>query len=169
MEILELSEYPEHIPAVAQWLYQEWGRIKPDVSLIRAEEALKVLPDKYGLPTSFIAVRHDSVVGGARLVKHMDTRLDLTPWLASVFVPAPLRGQGIGTKLSTKVIDEANALGFPTVFLFTPDRQSFYAKQGWTILDHIIYRNQEVTLMQWDLGESGADADAGSHVDKLFR
>lgn len=125
------------------------GQNQPDVSLIRAEEALKVLPDKYGLPTSFIAVLHDSVVGVARLVKHdMDTRLDLTPWLASVFIPAPLRGQGIGTKLSTKVIDEANALGFPTVFLFTPDRQSFYARQGWKVLDHTIYRNQEITIMQ---------------------
>lgn len=127
MKLLPLNDYPEHIPAVARWLYEEWGRNIPDGSLIQVVETLKVLPDKLGLPISFIAVQHDSAVGVARLVRYdMDTRFDLSPWLASVFVPAPLRRHGIGTKLSKRVLDEAKTLGFQTVFLFSPDRQSFY-------------------------------------------
>lgn len=169
IKILPLSECSEHVPTVAQWLHEEWGKNKPDASLSQAVKALKVLPDKDGLPISFLAMRQNSPVGVARLVKYdMDTRSDLTPWLANVFVPAPLRRQGIGTQLCAKVIDEAKALGFQKIFLFTPDRQFFYAKQGWTVLDRTIYRNQEVTIMQRAIGESDADVDGGSHVSECF-
>jgi N-acetylglutamate synthase-like GNAT family acetyltransferase len=77
----------------------------------------------------------------------METRPDLSPWLASVYVPLKFRGRGIGTNLCSRVVSEATLMGYLTVYLFTPNRETFYAYQGWKVLERTIYRDKEATVM----------------------
>ena len=71
------------------------------------------------------------MVGSASLIaQDMDTRPELSPWLASVYVAAEHRRQGIGSALVRRVAQEAAALGVETLYLFTPDQEHFYARLG---------------------------------------
>ena len=46
--------------------------------------------------------------GSAAIIEHdMDTRMELSPWLASVFVAPEFRKRGIGSKLVTHVMEQA--------------------------------------------------------------
>jgi GNAT superfamily N-acetyltransferase len=52
------------------------------------------------------------------LVAHdMDTRMDLSPWLAGVFVAPHHRRRGVGAALVQRIIDEATGLGVEQLYL----------------------------------------------------
>ena len=81
----------------------------------------------------------------------MQSRLDLKPWLASVFVPSEHRERGVGEALVQRVVDEAREIGYETLYLFTTDKEAFYAKRGWKRLERTEYRDEKVTIMSMDL------------------
>lgn len=45
------------------------------------------------------------------------------------------RGKGIGSLLIAAVVQEANKLGFSSLFLFTQTSEALYAKRGWQKVD----------------------------------
>jgi N-acetylglutamate synthase-like GNAT family acetyltransferase len=91
-------------------------------------------------------------VGAARLVaSDLESRPDLTPWLASVFVAEDKRNRGTGTEVCSGIVEIARQKGFSTLYLFTPDRASFYARQGWEVMGQERHRGKEVTLMKLEL------------------
>jgi len=152
MQILNLHEVPEYLSTVAQWLLDEWGQYIPGGSVARAEALLSMRPNAEGLPLSVVAVDDEYPVGVARLTSHdMNIRPMLSPWLASVFVLPTLRGRGIGTALCHEIVESARTLGFSELYLFTPDRASFYARQGWSPIETTSYRDKTVTVMQFKL------------------
>ena len=79
----------------------------------------------------------------------MDTRPDLYPWLASVFVPAAHRQRGIGSALVRRAMEEAHSIGVPSLYLFTPDRERLYARIGWSVIERTVYRDLSVVVMQY--------------------
>ncbi len=86
-------------------------------------------------------------------VQDMSTRPDLTPWLAGVFVAPDQRGKGIGSALVQAIEAKALELGISRLYLFTPDKQHFYARLGWSPLEWTDYRTERVLIMQKDLGK----------------
>jgi GNAT superfamily N-acetyltransferase len=155
MKIVKIDEARQHLGTAARWLYDEWGRHMPDGSVVRAEKAIGTMPDGRGLPASFLAfIDHDEPVGIARLIEDdLETRLNFSPWLASVFVPPPFRGQGIGSQLCEHVVHEAQRLGFSTLYLFTRDRENFYSRQGWIVVERTAYQGQGIVIMKKIPGE----------------
>ena len=136
------------VPVAAKWIFEEWGRHTSGSSVDRIEKWLRRSPGGSGLPISMVATEQDVPVGLSRLVANdMDTRQDLTPWLASLFVPPEIRNHGIASTLIQKVLQEAVALGFSTCYLYTPDQERFYARRGWHLLEHTTYRNRRVSVM----------------------
>ena len=154
MRIVRIEEVQEHVETIAKWLYDEWGQHTPNGSISRAEKDLRTMPDARGLPVSFIAVDDNAAVGIARLIANdMETRKDIFPWLASVFVPVQYRGRRIGSQLCGRVDNEAHRLGFPCIYLFTPDRERFYSRQGWAVAERATYRGKDIVIMKKNLGE----------------
>lgn len=153
MQLIPSHTIPGLIPAVAGWIYNEWGRHLPGRSPETAEHALRQEPDARGLPTTLIAVEDNEPMGTARLVESdLESRPDLGPWLASVFVPEDKRSRGTGTLVCSGIVEVARQKGYPTLYLFTPDRASFYERQGWSVMGHERHRDKEVTLMKLELG-----------------
>ena len=81
----------------------------------------------------------------------MDTRPELTPWLAGVYVEPFARGRGIGTCLVTRIEAEAHRLGFRSIHLVTFDKADYYAKRGWLEVERTTYRTEPVVVMRKDL------------------
>ncbi len=151
MNILDLKEEPEHIPTLANWHHNEWAHLNPDDSLQKRIDKMQSYLGRRLIPSTFIAKEQNRLTGSAAIVKHdMDTRLELSPWLASVFVAPEYRQKGIGTKLVLHVMEKAKDEGINTLYLFTPNKKKFYRELGWSTFSEELYRGQEVTVMRLD-------------------
>jgi GNAT superfamily N-acetyltransferase len=146
----DLANHPEFIPKLAHWFHEEWGHFHPQTTIEQRIAGLKKrCVQTSGLPITLIAKMGDHVVGTASLVKHdMEVHLELTPWLSSVYVETKHRRQGIGSQLVKRIVKLAANINAKTVYLFTPDRESFYARMGWQLLYREKYRGQRVVLME---------------------
>ena len=153
MQISYLADHPEFIPAVARWHHGEWSYLRPGDTL---EARIVRLRDSCGhrqIPTVVIALEGKAALGSAMLIDHdMDTRMELTPWLAGVFVAPDYRGRGIGVALVERIVEEARALAIQRLNLYTPSAEQFYARRGWLLQERTNYRGADVTVMSLDLG-----------------
>lgn len=78
----------------------------------------------------------------------LESRADLTPWLASLYVDKKHRNQGIGTQLVHAIEQEAVKLGVKKLFLFTPGTESFYARLGWVVKERTELHGHPATIME---------------------
>lgn len=148
VEIINLRDEPEHLATLARWHQHEWSFLNPGESL--EDRILRMQPylNTEFIPVTFIAKDKSLIASAAIVTNDMDTRPQLTPWLASVFVTPENRRQGVGSKLVSHVMTQAMRQGIDTLYLFTPDKQNFYAKLGWTIKSIEQYQGHEVSIMQ---------------------
>jgi GNAT superfamily N-acetyltransferase len=152
MDIAYLADYPGHVSTVAGWIYREWGHLSPDCTLEQVEASIRAHMNRDELPLALIALSGATLTGTASLRTHdMSTRTDLSPWLASVYVLPEYRGRGIGSELVRAVEREGKGLRVARLYLYTPDRESFYARLGWSVLERTEYRGQSVVIMAKDL------------------
>ena len=103
------------------------------------------------IPETFVAVEDGEPLGTASLVAHdLAERMDLSPWLAAVYVAPEFRNRGVGSALVQAVMDEALALGVEELYLFTPDKMSFYGRLGWKVLELREHHGTDVTVMVYE-------------------
>ena len=130
LEIGYLADYPEHIPACASWIYGQWGSQSGGTY----EGALRKFTDganKEGTPISFIAIYDKKPAGTISLWATDASIVDLTPWMAAVYVHPFHRGHKISMALIDRLIDEARRLGYKEIYLSTETAQGLYRKFGW--------------------------------------
>jgi len=136
------------IPTLAQWHYEEWRHLNPDKSIEQHIARLQSHLGRKQIPTTFVALSGGILMGSSSLVAcDMDIHMDLSPWLASLYVIPIYRSRGVGSALVHRVIKEAEALGVETLYSFTPDREGFYIRLGWSTVERIEYRGYEVAIM----------------------
>lgn len=153
--IQNLVDYPQFIPTLAAWHHAQWSYLDLGKSIAQRTATLRT-HRRTAVPMTVVALSADELLGSASLIAHdMDTRMDLSPWLASVYVDPSHRGQGVGSALVRAIVARATAMGFPTLYLFTPDRARFYEHLGWRVLEHVQYRGYAQVLMSISLGSTG--------------
>ncbi len=126
-----LSEQPEHVETVARWLYEEWSEPRGETIIVRRRQ-LQLQLNSIRLPIALIALWNGQPAGTVSLrPSDLRTRPRATPWLSALYVDPAHRGKGIGRELVWATQALAQWLGYSRVYLFTPDRQSFYQELGW--------------------------------------
>jgi GNAT superfamily N-acetyltransferase len=155
MRIEYLADYPQHLPQLAEWHHAEWGKYNPGDTVEQRMERMQAHLGKRQVPTTFIALDRDVLMGSACILAQdmHDGRTDLTPWLASVYVSPEFRERGAGSALVTRVEQEARDIGVATLYLYTPDRESLYARLGWTVLERREYMGDPVVIMEKGMGD----------------
>ena len=144
-----LADHMDWVPILTKAFFAQWSHIAPGSSIEVWEAKLRMQCNRNGLDTTFVGILDGEPVASARLKKHdMVGREELSPWLAGVWVRPDLRGQGLGAQLVKAVEDEGRRSGFPHLYLWTPDRDKFYGRCGWSILDRPIYQSLQVTIME---------------------
>jgi predicted N-acetyltransferase YhbS len=99
-----------------------------------------------------VACADNTLLGSAMLVAHdMNTRPQWSPWLAGVVVAPEHRRRGIGAALVERVITEARALGFLTLYLYTFSTAQYYTRLGWRFIERTTYLGADVTVMSFKL------------------
>lgn len=148
MRIMNLREDEDSLPVLARWHQDEWHFLEPTGTLRDRIRKMKRCFCNAFVPSIYIAKEKNALLGSAAIVEHdMDTRTDLTPWLAGVYVSENHRKRGIGARLVRYVMQQAGAHGFETLYLYTPTQRVFYQKLGWTTVEEIEYKGCPVTIM----------------------
>lgn len=152
MNISYLADNMELVPMLAEWSQSQWGYLSPERSLENHIEQFRKRNNRSEIPLTFIGFAGDTPVGMASLVEcDMYTHSHLTPWLASVYVVRSHRNRGIGSALVNQVIETAGSIGYPTLYLWTPGKKTFYATRGWTLIETTTYRNEHADVMSFSI------------------
>ena len=152
MRIEYLGDNAALIPTLAQWHYEQWRYLNPNKTIERYISQLYSHLDKKRIPTTFVALTGGIVMGSSSLVScDMDTHRNLSPWLSSLYVSPLFRGRGVGSALVHRIIKEAEALEVATLYVFTPDREGFYTRLGWSAVERTEYRGYEVSIMAHEI------------------
>jgi len=152
LTIEHLAENHDAIPEIISWLLAEWGHLTPGITPEKLESIFGERLVHRQIPETFVALIDGQVAGTASLISHdMTTRMELSPWLAAVYIKSEFRRKGIGSKLVQAVIDEATLLGLDRFYLFTPNQASFYARLGWQLLEETSYRGEQVAIMVYEI------------------
>jgi GNAT superfamily N-acetyltransferase len=154
MEIRHLAGHPDFIPTLARWFHQEWAYLHPDRTLADVEQLIHERTHRDRIPLALVAIEGDELLGTVCLkLQDMDTRAQLTPWLAGLYVAAPRRRQGIGTRLVAAIEQRAKELAVGRLYLYTPESESFYARLGWQVSERCRYHGFPVTVMTKHLSD----------------
>lgn len=149
IDIEYLADRPAFVPTVAEWQHRQWGHLTPGSSLDQRIAHLSRSMGRDAIPITFVAVAEDAPRGCASLIHHdLTTRMELSPWLASVYVDPEHRKQGIGSGLVRRAMEKAGELGVERLYLITPDQERFYRRLGWSSLEWTNYRGENVVIME---------------------
>jgi len=150
MNIENLADYPGALPILAEWQHREWGHLRAGDTVEKRRARLEGYSNRERIPLTVVALDGSEVLGSASLVSHdMETRMELTPWLAGVFVGEQYRRRGIGAQLVRRIMGEAGKLDLRLLYLYTVHSEKFYAALGWTLLERTNYRQQKVVIMTY--------------------
>jgi len=130
MQIFELSQIPDRVDPAVDYFWKKWG--SPTNVMFYKDCILHSLDPKNALPKFYLALDGDNIAGSyALLVNDINSRQDLMPWFACLFVEPDYRGQALGFMLQNHGITEAREKGFGQLYLST-DLENYYEKNGWT-------------------------------------
>jgi len=147
MKITYLANYPEHVSTIAKWVMDQWGHESPGSMLEPLEKKFRGNMNRNTVSLTLLAIDEDRPLGTASLMVHdMKDHRELSPWLAAVYVLPDQRRKGIGSKLVKSIELLATNLQVEKLYLFTPDRESFYARMGWTVFERTSYHEKDVVI-----------------------
>ncbi|MCG5509688.1 GNAT family N-acetyltransferase [Ectothiorhodospira lacustris] len=148
MEIVPLADKKEFITELAKLHHSEWRHLNPSLTLEGRTEAISKAARREGIPSIFVAVSGSQLIGSAALVQNdMDTKPDLSPWLAAVYVKESFRHHGIATGLIARCEAEAVRSSADTWYLYTEFASKIYEKLGWRHLERCKYKGVAVDVM----------------------
>jgi N-acetylglutamate synthase-like GNAT family acetyltransferase len=148
LRISYLVEHPEYMPQLARWLFEQWGTILDEKTPEARIKKLKAHMNRDQLPIAWVAHANGQLLGTAALRVHdLEGREDLTPWLGGVFVGSEFRRRGIGAALCATVEKAARTRGTQALYLFTLDKQAWFARQGWTVLAPCVWHQRRGDIM----------------------
>ncbi|MBU1240999.1 GNAT family N-acetyltransferase [Myxococcota bacterium] len=149
LHIKNLRDVPHVLPTLASWHHSMWSYLYPgDTLALRTERMQSYLAEDF-LPSTFVALWGDEPVGSAAIIScDMETHTHLTPWMASLYVSEQWRQKGIGGTLVKHITAACEARGIPRIYLFTPDKRTFYERLGWECIATPDYHGERVTVMQ---------------------
>ena len=154
MKIIDLIETKESLEQLAQWHQAEWEHLNPGKTL---EDRLEKMQEYLGgkdVPRTFVCKDGETVLGSAAIIESdMETRPELTPWMASVYVYKDFRKRGIGSALVKKIMEYAKSIGVQTLYLYTENQEELYKKLGWERMSVDPYLDRQVVVMKAELNQ----------------
>ena len=135
MKIVEIQQRPELFDKSVGVFWGEWGNEKNYKFYEDAMRQSCLTTDE--IPRFYIALENESIIGTYALIRNdLNSRQDLFPWLACLFVDPEHQGKRIGSQLLQHARQEAAKKGFEKLYLST-DLEGYYEKYGWTHIGEV--------------------------------
>src|SRR5258708_11083187 len=144
--VTALSDYPEFVPVVARWHWQEWGHTDPGGTLSAWTAGLARQAGADHITGTLVAVETGTPVGAVCLVEtdmpgHPPVAA-LSPWIKGLYVDAPARRRGYRSPLMSRCETWAAALGHDALYLYTEGGSAadqLYLRPAWQLFPHAHY------------------------------
>jgi N-acetylglutamate synthase-like GNAT family acetyltransferase len=150
MLISPLADHPEYIERLAPPAFEHWQQYGVPGTLVDRHQKLRDHCQRERLSIAWVAHEAGQVFGTIALRLHdLPDYPEFSPWLGGLFVLPQYRQRGIGAALCQTVEQFAlTERGVQTLYLFTLDRQDWYASLGWSALQPCEYAGNPGTIMQ---------------------
>jgi polyamine oxidase len=159
--IENLVDHPQFGGVLATWHVREWGHLyRQSVwnETIARHEFATMKRDL--IPITLLALDDSSgeLMGSVSLIADDDLEgfAQLSPWLASLFVVPPARGNGVARELMNAILLEAHRLGHPYTYLFTSGQEEYYRRHGWSFVAMTQTRGHNAAVMARSTSPHGA-------------
>ncbi|WP_327205524.1 GNAT family N-acetyltransferase [Rossellomorea vietnamensis] len=130
MKIIELQKGSSMFEQAVNVFWGQWGN--EDNYRFYYDCMFHSCHTEADLPRFYIAVNEDDIIGTYALLRNdLNSRQDLYPWLACLYVHPDQRGDGLGSVLLDHALREAHKKGYNCLYL-TTDLEGYYEKYGWT-------------------------------------
>lgn len=140
--VTPLRQRPEFCGYFAQHFESEWPEWYGPGGQGNARADLEAFANSEGnLPVAVIAFDDaGSPIGIAALkAASLATHSHLSPWATAGYVVPGRRRAGIGAKLLSALLAEAQRLGFHTVYCATASAVSLLEREGWSQIDAVVH------------------------------
>jgi len=146
-----LQENPDLIPLIANWYHSEWN-IPIETSINGLKEKLnKKIPLQLVVFLDETPVATGGLYEKVRLLDVEPKFKQYGPWLALLYTVPSYRGKGIGAYLCRSLDAQVVKQGLAKYYLYTYTAGRFYVRQGWNILENIVYKSNYTVVMYKDL------------------
>lgn len=129
LQIINALDYEGGIQQTIAFYHAAWGN---DSNFAFFEDAfLHSTKTGTGLPRFFVLLKKGKIIGCCGLITNdLNSRQDLFPWIAGVFVAEEERGNGFGNLMMEHAQAEARKIGYDRLYL-TTDLDGYYERYGW--------------------------------------
>jgi GNAT superfamily N-acetyltransferase len=157
MVITTLTEHPHHLPTIAEWYYEEWGRYT-GMSLEDEVNRQQKYLHSDRLPLMLIAIEGDQIAGATQLKFYeMGQYPDYEHWIGGVYVDTPFRNKGLASKLVREAYRIAGTFGVPALYLQTQNMTGgLYRKLGWEPIHETVSHGLDTLVMVKRLTADGS-------------
>ncbi|MFS0777174.1 GNAT family N-acetyltransferase [Neobacillus sp. 3P2-tot-E-2] len=129
MKIVELQKGNEYLEEGIKVFWKVWGT--EDNYKFYENCILHSAETSEDLPRFYVAIENGIIIGTYAILRNdINSRQDLCPWFACLFVDREYRGQEIGEKLLEHGLSEAAKKGYKKLYL-TTDLENYYEKYRW--------------------------------------
>ncbi len=147
-EILPLNDWPQAVDILAAAHLAEWRELYPEDTVESFAEDLARSLGTQPVPSTWVLVADSTVIGSVSVIEQdLDSRPELTPWLANLWIDREWRGRGLGKQLVGHACEQGRLRGLERLYLYTPEHAAFYQALGWETLAVSTKNGVVITLM----------------------
>lgn len=147
-QIVTLAECPQFVDVCAAWAFGQWGSQRGG-TLERTRQRFTLCSKPSEDYLTLLMIDGERPLGMASLWPSDDHhRMDLSPWLAGVFVHPDQRRQGIAQRLEQAIVSVAQRQGHPILHLITDRSEELYTRWGWHAIERRQQYGEEVVVME---------------------
>ena len=149
--VIPLKQRPEFCAFFAPRFESEWPKWYGPGGQGDAREDLEAFANPEGnLPVGVIALDDAGLPVGIAALKaaSIATHAHLTPWATAGYVVPGRRRAGIGARLLSALLAEAQRLGFHTIYCATATASSLLEREGWSQFDAVVHDGERQVIFR---------------------
>jgi GNAT superfamily N-acetyltransferase len=149
IELKQLSECPESLTTVGDWIYHEWW-FRAHKSPEAVYNFLRTHTAKDLVPFTVVAFVNGQPVGSCSVIENDCVhRPQYAPWVAAVFVKPELRNRGIASAILQEAATIAARSGIEGLYIDCHMKTGrFYDKNGWAIHEREVGDKDSVVMLR---------------------
>ncbi|RKP57965.1 N-acetyltransferase [Cohnella endophytica] len=129
IRIQNVRDYPELLNEAIQYFWGQWGT---ETNFNFYQDCIfQSCRTESDLPRFYLAIEDDKIIGSYALLRSdLNSRQDLSPWFACLYINPEARGRNIGDLLQTHAINETRQKGYLKLYLCT-ELTEYYERTNW--------------------------------------